>query len=87
MSFLTCSFYIFGILLFLSVVAGLAFSQIYGFGSINLKSMQAENLSNIFPPTSRSSNYVALRYCDLSPDITVRCLTNNFVPSIELIHA
>uniref|UniRef100_A0A2N9J4V3 DUF155 domain-containing protein n=1 Tax=Fagus sylvatica TaxID=28930 RepID=A0A2N9J4V3_FAGSY len=32
--------------------------------SINLKSMQAENLSNVVPPTSRSSNYIALRYCD-----------------------
>ncbi|XP_050277304.1 protein RETARDED ROOT GROWTH, mitochondrial isoform X2 [Quercus robur] len=32
--------------------------------SINLKSMQAENLSNVVPPSSRSSNYIALRYCD-----------------------
>ncbi|XP_021299685.1 uncharacterized protein LOC110428239 isoform X2 [Herrania umbratica] len=32
--------------------------------------MQAENLSNIVPPSSRSSNYIALRYCDFPPDIT-----------------
>ncbi|KAK6251874.1 hypothetical protein QUC31_013594 [Theobroma cacao] len=38
--------------------------------SIDLKSMQAENLSNIVPPSSRSSNYIALRYCDFPPDIT-----------------
>ncbi|XVF03260.1 hypothetical protein REPUB_Repub04eG0245900 [Reevesia pubescens] len=38
--------------------------------SIDLKSMQAENLSNILPPSSRSSNYIALRYCDFPPDIT-----------------
>ncbi|MBA0776125.1 hypothetical protein Gotri_011173 [Gossypium trilobum] len=38
--------------------------------SIDLKSMQAENLSNIIPPSSRSSNYIALRYCDFPPDIT-----------------
>ncbi|PPR99198.1 hypothetical protein GOBAR_AA21469 [Gossypium barbadense] len=37
---------------------------------IDLKSMQAENLSNIIPPSSRSSNYIALRYCDFPPDIT-----------------
>ncbi|XWS64211.1 hypothetical protein CRYUN_Cryun06bG0167000 [Craigia yunnanensis] len=38
--------------------------------SIDLKSMQAENLSNIVPPSSRSSNYIALRFCDFPPDIT-----------------
>ncbi|KAL1172252.1 hypothetical protein V6Z11_A05G337300 [Gossypium hirsutum] len=38
--------------------------------SIDLKSMQAENLSNIIPPSSRSSNYIALRHCDFPPDIT-----------------
>ncbi|CAL2231831.1 unnamed protein product [Prunus armeniaca] len=32
--------------------------------SINLKSMQAENLSNVIPPSSRSTNYIALRFCD-----------------------
>ncbi|KAE8653713.1 hypothetical protein F3Y22_tig00117056pilonHSYRG00057 [Hibiscus syriacus] len=36
--------------------------------SIDLKSMQAENLSNILP--SRSSNHIALRFCDFPPDIT-----------------
>ncbi|XVE91564.1 hypothetical protein REPUB_Repub01dG0020600 [Reevesia pubescens] len=40
------------------------------FPVIDLKSMQAENLSNIVPPSSRSSNYIALRYCDFPPDIT-----------------
>ncbi|XP_012463041.1 protein RETARDED ROOT GROWTH, mitochondrial isoform X1 [Gossypium raimondii] len=38
--------------------------------SIDLKSMQAENLSNIVPPSSRSSNYIALRYCDFPPGVT-----------------
>ncbi|KAJ7943397.1 Sporulation RMD1 [Quillaja saponaria] len=32
--------------------------------SINLKTIQAENLSNVLPPSSRSTNYVALRFCD-----------------------
>lgn len=36
--------------------------------SIDLKSMQVENLCNIIPPTSRSTNYIALRYCDFPPD-------------------
>ncbi|KAB1208065.1 Sporulation protein RMD1 [Morella rubra] len=44
--------------------------MIHGFGSINLKSMQAENLSNVVPPTSRASNYIALRYCDFSSENT-----------------
>ncbi|KAM7269864.1 hypothetical protein ACFE04_025361 [Oxalis oulophora] len=30
--------------------------------SINLKGMQADNLSNVIPPSSRSTNYVALRF-------------------------
>lgn len=30
------------------------FSQIHGFGSIDLKRMQAENLCNVVPPISRS---------------------------------
>ncbi|XP_059446847.1 protein RETARDED ROOT GROWTH, mitochondrial-like [Corylus avellana] len=38
--------------------------------SINLKSMQAENLSNVVPPSSRSSNYIALRYCDFPSENT-----------------
>ncbi|KAJ4827621.1 hypothetical protein Tsubulata_045213 [Turnera subulata] len=37
--------------------------------SINLKSMQAEFLSNVVPPTSRSTNYIALRFCDFPSDI------------------
>ncbi|CAK9308583.1 unnamed protein product [Citrullus colocynthis] len=36
--------------------------------SINLKNMQSENLSNVVPPTSRSSNYIALRYTDFPPE-------------------
>ncbi|KAG6759903.1 hypothetical protein POTOM_036399 [Populus tomentosa] len=35
---------------------------IHGFGSINLKSMQAENLSYVVPPTSRSTNYVSSNF-------------------------
>ncbi|XP_031262311.1 uncharacterized protein LOC116120508 isoform X1 [Pistacia vera] len=38
--------------------------------SINLKSMQAENLSDVIPPSSRSSNYIALRYCDFPSEIS-----------------
>ncbi|KAJ6902604.1 sad1-interacting factor 2-like [Populus alba x Populus x berolinensis] len=36
--------------------------------SINLKSMQAENLSNVVPPTSRSTNYTVLRFFNFSSD-------------------
>nr|XP_019708966.1 uncharacterized protein LOC105057908 isoform X2 [Elaeis guineensis]XP_019708979.1 uncharacterized protein LOC105057908 isoform X2 [Elaeis guineensis] len=32
--------------------------------------MQTENACNVIPPTSRSSNYVALRYSDFPPEIT-----------------
>lgn len=46
-------------------------SQIECFGSINLKSMQTENACNVIPPASRSSNYVAFRYSDFPPEITV----------------
>ncbi|KAF9677112.1 hypothetical protein SADUNF_Sadunf08G0073900 [Salix dunnii] len=38
--------------------------------SINLRSMQALNLSNVVPPTSRSTNYIVLRFFDFSPDIS-----------------
>lgn len=38
------------------------FSQIPGFGSVDLKSMQAENSRYVIPPTSRSSNCIALRF-------------------------
>ncbi|XP_058070156.1 protein RETARDED ROOT GROWTH, mitochondrial isoform X3 [Magnolia sinica] len=44
--------------------------QIHGFGSIDLKSMQTDNAYNVIPPTSRSLNYVTLRYCDFPPEIT-----------------
>ncbi|CAL9123784.1 unnamed protein product [Musa textilis] len=36
--------------------------------SIDLKSLQTENSSDVIPPTSRSSNYVALRYNDFQPE-------------------
>ncbi|XP_051149550.1 protein RETARDED ROOT GROWTH, mitochondrial [Andrographis paniculata] len=32
--------------------------------SVDLKRMQAENSRNVIPPSSRSSNFIALRYCD-----------------------
>ncbi|XP_073004803.1 protein RETARDED ROOT GROWTH, mitochondrial-like [Typha latifolia] len=38
--------------------------------SIDLKSLQAENVCNAIPPTSRSLNYIALRYSDFQPEIT-----------------
>ncbi|KAG5522433.1 hypothetical protein RHGRI_034570 [Rhododendron griersonianum] len=38
--------------------------------SINLKSMHAENSRNIILPTSRSSNYIALRFCNFPSDAT-----------------
>ncbi|XP_010044459.2 uncharacterized protein LOC104433417 [Eucalyptus grandis] len=37
--------------------------------SIDLKSLQAENLGNVLPPTSRSSNYIALKFSALPSDI------------------
>ncbi|XP_057947987.1 protein RETARDED ROOT GROWTH, mitochondrial [Malania oleifera] len=37
--------------------------------SINLRSMQAENSMNVIPPTSRSSNYITLQFCDFPPEI------------------
>ncbi|GKU99631.1 hypothetical protein SLEP1_g12446 [Rubroshorea leprosula] len=45
--------------------------------SIDLKRLQAENLSNIVPPTSRSSNYIALRYYDFPPEITALGVKEN----------
>ncbi|KAH7516023.1 hypothetical protein FEM48_Zijuj10G0090600 [Ziziphus jujuba var. spinosa] len=45
---------------------------IHRFGSINLKSMQADNITYVLPPTSRSSNYIALRYCDTRSETTGR---------------
>ncbi|THG10118.1 hypothetical protein TEA_000774 [Camellia sinensis var. sinensis] len=45
-------------------------SQIHDFGSIDLKSMHAENSSNVVPPTSRSSNYIALRFCNFPSKTT-----------------
>ncbi|KAF8389770.1 hypothetical protein HHK36_024289 [Tetracentron sinense] len=37
--------------------------------SIDLKTMQAENSRYVVPPTSRSTNYIALKYCDFPPEI------------------
>lgn len=47
-------------------------SQIYGFGSIDLKGMQADNLCNVVPPTSRSTNSIALKFSDFASGIYVR---------------
>ncbi|KAH0919795.1 hypothetical protein HID58_027455 [Brassica napus] len=44
-------------------------STSYGFGSIDLKGMQADNLCNVVPPTSRSTNSIALRFSDSSSGI------------------
>ena len=41
----------------------LQLSQIHDFGSVDLKSMQAENSKHVIPPTSRSSNSIILRFC------------------------
>ncbi|XAR65237.1 hypothetical protein NMG60_11009286 [Bertholletia excelsa] len=38
--------------------------------SIDLKSMHAENSSYVVPPTSRSSNYIALRFCNFPSETT-----------------
>ncbi|XP_052199598.1 protein RETARDED ROOT GROWTH, mitochondrial [Diospyros lotus] len=38
--------------------------------SIDLKGMHAENSSNVIPPTSRSSNYIALRFCNFPSKTT-----------------
>ncbi|KAK3027383.1 hypothetical protein RJ639_040181 [Escallonia herrerae] len=43
---------------------------IHGFDSINLKSMQAENLSYVVPATSRSPNYIALKFGNFPSDST-----------------
>ncbi|XP_065860524.1 protein RETARDED ROOT GROWTH, mitochondrial isoform X2 [Euphorbia lathyris] len=44
--------------------------QIHGFGSIDLKRIQAENFCNVVPPNSRSTNYIVLRYCDFPSQIS-----------------
>lgn len=67
-------------------------SQIHGFGSIDLKSMQAENSRNVIPPTSRSSNSIALRFCNYPLDSTVRIVHRHiaincfFFPSSLCFH-
>lgn len=61
-------------------------SQIYGFGSIDLKSMHAENLSDVVPPSSRSTNYIVLRFCDFPSETTVRLLRKNlFINLVKVI--
>ncbi|RWV95361.1 hypothetical protein GW17_00042018 [Ensete ventricosum] len=50
------------------------FLRMICFGSIDLKSLQTENSSDVIPPTSRSSNYVALRYNDFQPETSVRSI-------------
>ncbi|EOA35309.1 hypothetical protein CARUB_v10020483mg [Capsella rubella] len=37
--------------------------------SIDLKAMQAENLCNVVPPTSRSTNFIALKFSDFASGI------------------
>ncbi|CAI9096514.1 OLC1v1032680C1 [Oldenlandia corymbosa var. corymbosa] len=48
--------------------------------SIDLKSMQAENLRNFVIPTSRSTNSIALRFCDpqpMMPGMEARGISND----------
>jgi hypothetical protein len=40
-------------------------------GSIDLKSMQAEHGNDIVPPSTRTLNYIALRYPEFPPEIMV----------------
>ena len=61
------------------------FSQICGFGSIDLKRMQADNLINVVPPTSRSTNYIALRFFDFPSEISVRSRQLTFCIETRLI--
>lgn len=37
--------------------------------SINLRSMQAQNAGNVVPPTSRTANYITLRFCDILGEV------------------
>ncbi|XP_078430724.1 protein RETARDED ROOT GROWTH, mitochondrial-like [Wolffia australiana] len=46
--------------------------------SIDLKTMQAEHAYNVVPPTSRSINYVALRFCDYPSEIVDMGVIENF---------
>ncbi|CAL1395037.1 unnamed protein product [Linum trigynum] len=45
--------------------------------SIDLKNMQGEHLINVVPPTSRSTNYIVLRYYDYQPEITALGIKEN----------
>lgn len=62
-------------------------SQIYGFGSIDLKGMQADNLCNVVPPTSRSTNSIALKFSDSSSGIPVRSLCCFFPKSLTVVYS
>lgn len=59
------------------VVYGLV-SQIYGFDSVNLKGLQLELSSHVVRPTSRSTNHIALRFCNSNPDYMVRTVASAF---------
>lgn len=59
-------------------------SQICNFDSIDLKSMQAENLSYVVPPSSRSTNYIALRFCNSSTNSTVRIVKQSTLFYIDI---
>lgn len=68
---LLCSFiFLYSLLLIRKLIS----LRLIVFGSIDLKSMQAENMCDVIPPTSRSSNYIALRYSDFPLVITVNSL-------------
>ncbi|XP_021740010.1 uncharacterized protein LOC110706392 isoform X1 [Chenopodium quinoa] len=47
--------------------------------SINLRSMQAENSGNVVPPTSRTSNYVTLRFFDVPSEMIGMNVENNVI--------
>ncbi|XP_057530770.1 protein RETARDED ROOT GROWTH, mitochondrial-like [Amaranthus tricolor] len=47
--------------------------------SINLRSMQAENAGNVVPPTSRTSNYVTFRFCNLPSETMGLGVENNAI--------
>ncbi|XP_043687247.1 protein RETARDED ROOT GROWTH, mitochondrial isoform X2 [Telopea speciosissima] len=45
--------------------------------SIDLKRIQTENSSNVVPPSSRSSNYIALRYCNFPSEVNGAGIVDN----------
>ncbi|KAJ4960641.1 hypothetical protein NE237_020551 [Protea cynaroides] len=46
--------------------------------SIDLKSIQTENSSNVVPPSSRSSNYIALRYSNFPSKVNGACIVEDW---------